>query len=223
MALNRFTILNENSKKVQEVPVKIASVPKTWANMAASPMIKPITKPNIMTQPIEKNSIVQKNNGKNYVFSDEYTLWYHSVTLTDWSIGSFEKMCTIRNVSDLWRMINNFDMIGYRNRHLFLMKNNIEPLWEHEENRKGGVCSFRVEVHNSIEIYEKLCLYMVLNILCNYPNDITGVSFSPKGNWAFVKVWNKNSDNDLSKTLSKDLLTAYSNLSIKYRANKPEY
>lgn len=191
--------------------------PKSWANIVTS---APVTKIKDIVNELAVNT---KSNGSEYILPSSYTLWYHSLTDNNWKIDSFQKMCTIYNISDFWRMINNFDKIGYKNRDLFLMKSDIEPMWEHVENRNGGICSFRVEMHNSLEIYENLCAYMVLESLSDIPNDINGISFSPKRNLAFVKIWNKNRDNDLSKTLNKDILKKYGDLSIKYRPNNPEF
>ena len=64
---------------------------------------------------------------------------------------------------------------------------------------------------------------MICNILTNNDDDINGISISPTNNWYIIQIWNKDNKNDLSKTLSEEVLTKYINLSIKYKANEPEY
>jgi hypothetical protein len=103
------------------------------------------------------------------------------------------------------------------------MKGSIEPTWEHVENRHGGMCSFKIELNKSPIMFEDFCSKMVTGILNNDPDDINGVSVSPKNNWAIVKIWNKSSKNDLSKTLKKDILDKYSELGVRYKPNSPEY
>ena len=202
---NRFNIFNENS-----APVK-----KSWSDIIKTPVkVVPIVNET-------KESV--DNNGSNISLIDTYTLWYHGLNDKSWNLDSYKKMCTITNVSEFWRMLNNFDKIGYRNRHLFLMKNDIKPMWEDENNKNGGVCSFKIEVHNSLEIYENLSTHMVLGLISDIPSDINGISFCPKGNTVFVKVWNRNKNNDLSLMLNKTILDKYGSLSIKYIPNKPEY
>lgn len=211
---NRFNIL---TKSTTADATSTTAIKKSWSDIistpaAAVPIIKKVEMRN-----------VDHNNGCNISLNDTYTLWYHGLTDKNWDISSYKKMCTIKNVSEFWRMLNNFDKIGYRNRHLFLMKNNIKPMWEDENNKNGGVCSFKIEVHNSLEIYENLSTHMVLGLISDIPSDINGISFCPKGNTVFVKVWNKDRDNDLSLMLNKSILDKYGNLSIKYIPNKPEY
>lgn len=226
---NRFNVLNKNVED-REQPIPVIT-PKTWSNVI-SQKIETVPKTNLkgLERPPHSQITISKvpikediNNGSSIALSDKYSLWSHGLTDKNWEISSYTQMCTINNVSEFWRMINNFDKIGHRNRHLFLMKDGIQPMWEFSENRNGGVCSFKIEVHNSLEIYENLCSHMILGSLSDIPSDINGISFCPKGNTVFVKVWNRNRDNDLSKMLNKAILNKYGSLSIKYIPNKPEY
>jgi hypothetical protein len=212
--MSRFKILVEDEKKPQVVAPPVPK--KTWATIAnQAPII----------QPIIVDTIVKANtrNGSDIMLADNYTLWYHSLTDKNWNIDSFKKMCTITNVSEFWRMINNFDKIGHRTRNLFLMKGDIYPMWEHPDNRNGGICSFRIELHNSLEIYENLCSHMVLGSLSDIPSDINGISFCPKGHTVFVKIWNRDRNNNLTKLMNKSILDKYCSLSVLYTPNKPEF
>lgn len=212
---NRFKMLNEQNNDINTTDTNTNAQPKSWATITSKPAV-----------PIIKNIVIaNEDTGEDYVLPYTYTLWYHNLNDHNWKIDSFIKMCNISNVSEFWRFINNFNKIGYKNRDIFLMREGIDPMWEHPENRNGGICSFRVEMHNALEMYEHLCMHMVLNLICDIPNDITGISFMPKGHTAFVKIWNKDKDNDLSHSLNKSILDKYSNtkVSIKYRPNNPEF
>ncbi len=103
------------------------------------------------------------------------------------------------------------------------MKKGIDPLWEHEMNRGGGCCSFKVEINKYYSVWEHLCLLMVCDSLTKDDEDINGISLSPKNAWTILKIWNHDKKNDLSRTLVPEVLKKYENLSIKYRANEPEY
>ncbi len=103
------------------------------------------------------------------------------------------------------------------------MKNGIEPIWEHDANRNGGVCSFRIELNNFEKLWEELNIRMVSGTLSKDSEDITGLSISPKNSWAIIKIWNKNSNNDLSTTLPKDIIDKYGKFGIRYKPNSPEY
>lgn len=152
-----------------------------------------------------------------------FILWCHDIASTDWSLQGYQKLCKITNVSEFWRLFNNFSKLGYKFNSFFFMREGIDPTWEHEMNRNGGTCSLRTDIGESLMIFEELCSYMVCNSLTDCPSDITGISFSPKNNWAIIKIWNSNKLNDLSVTLNTELLGKYKDLSIKYKENNPEF
>ncbi len=106
------------------------------------------------------------------------------------------------------------------------MKDDTDPIWEHPNNRNGGICSFKTDIENGMKVYEDLCVRMVCRVLTERQSDISdinGISISPKNNWAIIKIWNKNRSNDLSKSLSKYIIDTYHDMSIKYKENEPEF
>lgn len=167
--------------------------------------------------------------GQNIKFNNNFHLWMHDIHNKDWSINSYNNLCKIDNVSDFWKLFNNFDKLWgsddkySRYAHYFFMKDDIEPIWEHETNRNGGVCSFKIEINDSLPVWIDLIMRFVCDSLNNDSDDINGISISPKNNWAIIKIWNKENKNNLSKTLKQDILEKYNNLSIKYKINSPEY
>lgn len=165
----------------------------------------------------------QKTNGEDIVFPTKYVLWCHDIQCKDWSLNGYIKLCTISNVSEFWKLFNNLDKVGYRFNNIFFMKEGIDPTWEHEKNRNGGICSMKSDIYESLDIYEELCCYLICGTLTDKPDDINGISFCPKNNWGIVKIWNADKKNDLSKVLHKDLLEKYKEYSIKYSENHPEF
>jgi translation initiation factor 4E len=152
-----------------------------------------------------------------------YVLWCHDIYNKDWNLSGYTKLYTVTNVSEFWRLFNNFDKLHPKTNNFFFMREGIDPIWEHPDNRNGGMCSFRMEMDTAPKIYEDLCVRMICDKLTGNANDINGVSFSPKNNWAILKIWNKDRTNDLSKTLDEYVLKAYSGFTIKYKENEPEY
>lgn len=161
--------------------------------------------------------------GQDFVLSNVYVLWYHDIHDNNWGIDSYHKVCDLRTASDFWKLFNNFGDIGFYNRQFFLMKENIQPIWEDEENRHGGVFSFKIDTPSSNKIWEDLAMMMVCDKISTDGTDITGLSINPKNNWAIIKIWNKDSNKDFEKILTEQIKTKYSYLSMKYKANAPEY
>lgn len=157
-----------------------------------------------------------------------YIMWCHDVFNKNWNIEAYERLCKISNVSEFWKLFNNIEKLGYRVNNFFFMKDGIDPIWEHPLNRNGGVCSFKTDIDQALDLFEKLCIRMVCNQLTDsndneINDDINGISFSPKNNSAIIKIWNKDKKNDLSVSLSKDILEYCKDMSIKYKENNPEY
>lgn len=170
---------------------------------------------------VENNA--NSDMGDKLMLPNKYVLWCHDILNKDWSIKGYIKLCCISTISDFWRLINNLDKIGYRSNNFFLMKEDTEPIWEHINNRNGGICSFRTDIDLALNVYEDLCINMVRGELIDNMEDINGISISPKNNWAIIKIWNKDKNNDLSSLLKNNLAKKYNNYSIKYKANEPEF
>jgi hypothetical protein len=204
--------------------IKIIKSGNTWADKLKSPPKKqlPVNKEFKNTNEVIKKEN-NKDNGFDIKLGSKYILWSHDISERNWSIDSYKKICTIETVSEFWRLFNNFIKLGMKFMHFFLMKDGINPTWEDPCNRNGGVCSFKVETTNAPIMWEDLNIKMVLEILSKNKGDINGLSISPKNTWTIVKIWNKNSINDLSKSLNDDILEKYRKYSIKYRPNAPEY
>jgi len=202
--------------------------------IVGNPKLKKQQKPIVHKQVIPKISIeniiidntnIDNNhlNGENIALTNNYVLWCHDIYSKNWTINGYHKLCIINNVSHFWKLFNNLDKLGYRLNNLFFMKEGVEPIWEHEENRNGGICSFKTDIDTALNLYETFCVRMVCHQLVNQQDDINGISFGPKNTSAIIKIWNKNHENDLSVTLHPDILENYKHMSIKYKSNTPEY
>ena len=206
--------INTNNKMYQK---KFNNNNNGWNNRTSSQNVYSI---------LEINS--NKNTSEGVVLEDKllpnhWSLWTHELYDTDWSIDSYKMLCSIHKISDFWRLYNNLNKMKIKYMHYFLMRGDIKPIWEDEKNRDGGICSLKVEIENSLELFEYLSVRIVLNKLTDDPMDINGISISPKNNWILIKIWNGNSSNDLSVILQDNVLDKYKKYSIKYRPNKPEY
>lgn len=162
-------------------------------------------------------------NGSDILLPNTYILWSHDIHNKNWDIKSYKKLFTVKTVSDFWKLFNNFHKFSIKFIHFFLMKEGVEPVWEHPMNRGGGVCSFKIEINNVLQLWEYINVMMMCGKLSTDSGDINGVSISPKNNWAILKVWNRDSSNDLTQTMHPDILKKYKHLSVKYKSNSPEY
>lgn len=181
--------------------------------------------------PIDPNK--KYPDGRHIKLRHRYTLWCHDIYNKNWSISSYRRLCSFDNVADYFKVFNNFHKLGLKYHHYFLMKEGIDPIWEHRENRDGGLCKFKAELDDSLEVWVDIAHRFICGTICDKDrmssliedidpiDDINGISISPKNSWAVVKIWNRDKNNDLSITLCQPLLDKYGE--FRYNANTPEY
>ena len=73
----------------------------------------------------------------NYPLNSEWNLWYHSIKDTRWTKESYKQIYTLKNLYDYKIMEELFQKNYLQNCMLFLMRNDIYPLWEDPENIEG--------------------------------------------------------------------------------------
>lgn len=162
------------------------------------------------------------DNGSNFKFQNKYILWAHSTSKSDWSIESFDKVTEISNVSEFWKLFNNFHKFDFDSQHYFLMKEGVIPLWEHVTNKNGGICSFKANIDDGVNMLTFLATMMVLGKITtdiNDANDINGVSMSPHYNFMLVKIWCNNYDIRIIDKLNPSISNKYTDISIMYMKN----
>ena len=125
-----------------------------------------------------------------YKLTKSWNFYIHLHNVDDWSYSSYHKIMTI-NTAEQAILLNdeiNFELM--KKTMLFVMKDNIKPMWEDPSNKDGGGFSFKV--HNKyIEIVWKKLFFMLLGDSLS-KDLINGISLSPKKSFCIVKVWMKN-------------------------------
>ena len=128
----------------------------------------------------------------NYPLNSEWNLWYHSIKDTRWTKDSYRQIYTLRNLFDYKIMEELFQKNYLQNCMLFLMRNDIYPLWEDPENIEGCCVSFKIPSKDLVQTWNK----SILKIICeeihknkdNY-NELNGISISPKKEFNILKLW----------------------------------
>ena len=142
----------------------------------------------------------------NTEFNYKWIVWYH-YDKDNWNASGFKQLYKINNIADLWKLYNNFQLIGgVTNKHLFIMKEGVLPVWEDPNNINGGCWSFKILEDHSAELWEDLSVALVCNKITSN-DDIMGLSICLKKNSnVVVKIWNKSSNNSSLKLLNNSIL-----------------
>lgn len=143
----------------------------------------------------------------NSKFTQPWILWYHHER-NNWSINGYKKIIEINTIQDFWKLYNTWDKIGgVNNKHYFLMRENVHPIWEDDNNIKGGCWSFKVSESESKHLWEDLSKYIITENITQKPEEITGISICLKKNsFSVIKIWNKNSSNNSLSLINENIL-----------------
>ena len=127
---------------------------------------------------------------KVYLLNHTYTLWYHSSKTDSWTIESYKKLNNFNDMESFWKIFNNLSL--QENDMLFLMKDDILPIWEDKNNRKGKCISCKIKNKHNSKLWTKLCMYYIGYILTNDINDmklVNGISITIRKYHSIVKLW----------------------------------
>jgi translation initiation factor 4E len=149
---------------------------------------------------------------------NSWNIWYHHI-LNDWTITGYNKIYTINTIKDFWDFYNNINLIEeLNNLHLYFMRENVTPIWEDENNNKGGAWSILVNPDHAFELWEKLAVDLVSDKI--FDNNINGISINQKNNIFIIKIWNNDKNKKNNITLP-NYLNCYGN--IIYKPHKCTY
>ena len=165
-----------------------------------------------------------------------------------WDLNSYMNICTLVKWIDVARLFNTLNITTEKNKltdfDIFIMKDDISPLWEDEENRHGSICSVKIDsLNDGYEMLKMLfyhvCNNTLMNFNHNYWNNINGVSFSPKKMdtlavrennddlyCVIIKVWFKTNYSilgNIDKYFNEEVWSVLKKYSTKVKQIKPEY
>ena len=123
---------------------------------------------------------------------DKWTLWAHLPHDTDWSLKSYKKIFTFDTVESAISLIETLPEKMVVNSMLYLMRNNIKPMWEDPLNAKGGCFSYRIQNHLVDMSWKTLAYNLVGETLTKdikHSDIINGIGISPKKKFCVVKIW----------------------------------
>tara|TARA_B100001027_G_C16201903_1_gene300981 strand:+ start:159 stop:662 length:504 start_codon:yes stop_codon:yes gene_type:complete len=130
---------------------------------------------------------------ENNPLNDTWILYAHLPHDTDWSINSYKKILKINTAEQIISVCESLPEAMVQNCMLFLMRENIKPIWEDENNKDGGCFSYKINNKNVSDIWKKLSCLLVGESLINERMSlkINGITISPKKHFCIIKIWMK--------------------------------
>ena len=98
----------------------------------------------------------------------------------------------------------------------FLMRNEIFPLWDSEENKDGSSFSFKILKNDFKKYWNNLSIMVLSETFLKEEHidkwdNINGLSISPKKNFCIIKIWLKTKD-----LFNNDNINKYFNMPKEY-------
>lgn len=164
-----------------------------------------------------------KNSDRKDMLNSRWSIWYHHQK-NSWKLESYKKIFEINNIEDFWIFNNNINLLGGINsQHYFMMREDIFPIWEDENNKNGGCWSIKIPLERSYELWIKLSMYIIGETLTNNELLINGISVCAKNNTtSVVKIWINDNNLNSIQNLPTEILNEYG-FNIIYKSHIPEY
>jgi hypothetical protein len=162
----------------------------------------------------------------------------------NWDYISYHNICTLTKWKDIPQLFNTLNKSGgeckFTDFDIFIMKNDISPMWEDVENRNGSICSIKVDsLKDGYRILRELLINVANNTLMEFSPEswdkINGLSFSPKkmdsvgsdsSYCVIIKIWfkqNYGNNSNIDKYLNLNIQDLLKKYSVKVKSIKPEY
>ena len=153
--------------------------------------------------------------------SNNWTIWFHKIDDKRWTLDSYENIAEINSIESYiyyYKEIKTF-VHGM----FFVMKENIPPLWEDENNINGGIITYKLSKSNSDKTWKDLTSALIGGTLTDNMDLINGISISPKINNCIIKIW-VNKSNMLTKIkFNENLDFIHTNIPIFKTFNNTSY
>ena len=201
-----------------------------WVKSTFTPDIKEQTekKTNIVRDDklLENKELFDENKsygdlGNDMKLNSYWTVWVHRTSCTDWKITGYQKVYVINSIGSFWRFFNNFQMLDTYHNNIFIMREEIAPIWEDVNNKFGGICSLKIDSTQrglktdlSVEIFTIISLLIMNETFIANNKNINGISFGIKKRSTLLKLWTKtyNEDNNFVKDLPVPLINKFGSL-----------
>jgi len=156
---------------------------------------------------------------------NKWTIWAHLPHDTDWTIDSYKNIFTISSIEEMITITETIPDTLVKNCMLFIMKENVKPVWEDPLNRNGGCFSYKVVNKNVCEVWRDLTFALVGETISSnesFVSSVTGITISPKKNFCIIKIWMSNCKNQNAAMVNQEIKGLISQGCI-FKKHVPEY
>ncbi|ADX06074.1 putative eukaryotic initiation factor 4E family [Organic Lake phycodnavirus 1] len=126
-----------------------------------------------------------------------WTFYIHLQNTNDWTYESYYKIYKCESLQSVVAIHKSLGGELLKKSLVFLMKDNIQPLWEEPNNRNGGSFSFKIHNKDIEHVWKQILYHMIGGELVKDKeilSHLNGISVSPKKTFCILKIWMDNCD-----------------------------
>jgi len=152
--------------------------------------------------------------GDNLYLNSKWTIWIHDFITDDWSVESYKNIYTIDSIGSFWRFFNNFYSLDRTKNKFYIMRNQIKPVWEANDNINGGIFSIKLNnclsrrnnIDLSIKFMISITMLIVNETFIRDYNRINGIEYAIKSGSVLIKIWYKKYDESFLQNIPINLI-----------------
>jgi hypothetical protein len=180
-----------------------------------------------MISSVKMNEYQYKHNETNkyHELENTWIFWYHLPHDVDWSIKSYKQIGNFKCIEDVISILSVIPENIINSCCLFIMKDNIMPLWEDIANRNGGSFSYRITNKHVYETWRDLTYALTGGTISSnkiFRDTVNGISISPKKNFCVIKIWTKTCNFQNPALITNEIKNLISNTAL-FKNHTPEF
>ena len=123
----------------------------------------------------------------------KWNLFYHLPHNKKWDLESYVKIFSSIDTLEKLISVNEYlpeNIVKYC--MLFVMLDNVTPLWEDKRNRDGGCFSYKVINRFVFDVWKELVYLLCtskITIKSEHMSKVNGITISPKRSFCIIKIW----------------------------------
>ena len=136
-------------------------------------------------------------NSSKYLLKNNWTYYLHLHDTRDWSIDSYNNILRFHCAEDAILLNDEIHYDLIKKSMMFLMKEDIKPMWEDDNNKNGGCFSFKVLNKDIEQVWKEVYFSVIGSTITKnkkYYKLINGITLSPKKKFCILKIWMCNCD-----------------------------
>jgi len=133
-------------------------------------------------------------NNETLLLRNNWTYYLHLHDTREWNLESYNKILSFNSVDNAILLNDEIHYDLIKKSMMFLMKENINPMWEDENNKKGGCFSFKVLNKDIEDVWKKVYFHVIGTSVTknkSHYEHINGITLSPKKKFCILKIWMK--------------------------------